>query len=118
MIYNKRHVYLFLQKPDSIEKKDIILFMPFNLEKYNLLSLPLLDFLRKEIKSGQSSKHIFRKPKNNIEYSQFLQTLRDLLPVNIYFAIRENGNIWCVEHSDEEKIEQDHMKALGLISSL
>lgn len=100
----KRQVILFFQVPQTDEPCNIIPLTPHTLFLNNILTKSVLKFLQEEIKEAWKSKHIFKKSKNVKEFGDFLQTLRDLLPVDIYFALKTNGTIWIVESSDNEKI--------------
>ena len=50
------------------------------------------------------SSNSFKKSKTPAEVASFLQSLRDLLPVELFFALKTNGTIWNVDSCDSEKI--------------
>ena len=112
----RKQVNLFFQRPGTEEHSDIMIFTITHMMLHNLLTRPVLDFSRSEISHNFKNKHIFRKPKTPDEVGVFLQTLRDMLPVDIFFSLRKDGTIWIVEHSDAEKHMLDHYEAIGSIS--
>jgi hypothetical protein len=102
----KRQIILFFQKPDTEEHDDILPLVPCTLLRNKLLTPAVLEFLKKEVDYTFKTKHVFRKPKNTTELAEFLTTLRSLLPVDLYFALKVNGNIWHVDNSDTEKYQE------------
>lgn len=100
----KRQVILFFQIPNTTEHSEIIPFTPFTLAQHGVLTKPILSFLRDQVKEAWKSKHIFKKSKTPAEVASFLQSLRDLLPVELFFALKTNGTIWNVDSCDSEKI--------------
>lgn len=112
----RKQVYLFFQRPGTEERSDIMLFTITHLTLHKLLTRPVLDFLRSEVCTTFRNKHFFRKPKTPDQVGIFLQTLRDMLPVDIYFSLRVDGTLWVVEHTDAEKHMHDHYTAIGSIS--
>jgi hypothetical protein len=113
----RQQISLYFQRPDTEEHSDIMLFTAQHMLLHKLLTRPVIDFLRKEIRVTQSNKHFFQGPKDTDEVGVFLQTLRDLLPVDIYFSLRKDGPLWIVEHTDADKHMHDHYAAIGSITS-
>ena len=113
----RQQISLYFQRPDTEEHSDIMLFTAQHMLLHKLLTRPVIDFLRKEIRATRSNKHFFQGPKDTDEVGVFLQTLRDLLPVDIYFSLRTDGPIWVVEHTDADKHMHDHYAAMGSITS-
>ena len=111
----KRTVYIFYQRPETIEDSEIIFFTPYNLHIDKVLSKPAMQYFNEHATRRTLSKYTFKKPKSITEYTLFLQTLRDLLPVDIYFGMKKNGNLWIVEHSEKNLYNLD-MKKLTISS--